>query len=961
MHNEFDSGSEDVLPKRLRAHLARDFELEGEVGRGGMATVWRATRRRDQSTVAIKVLRPVLAEAVGARRFLREIEIAANTRSEFLVPLEESGQFDGLPYYVMPFIKGESLRQRLLREQQLPIAEVVRIGRGIATALAALHRNGIIHRDVKPENVMLREGHDVLVADYGIARALSSASNEVITSTGIVLGTPAYMSPEQAGGNVVDARTDQYSWGCMIYEMLLGVQPFHGLTSQQVIARHMHDAPPSLRVVRPAIPESLEAVVRKAMGKAPADRFTDFDALIETLDRVDLTDLTPISTSVRRRKRVAVATAAVVAVAAAVWFASTHPDPVEGRVVLFPLQPANSTQSEIAGRVSMVIRDALEDIEPERWVDGFALLNARPGTPSIDAARARSLSRRSRARLFITGTLAPQGAAADSVRVSVTLHDTERGADTTIVAIGSVAAATDVAVRAVVGLLPRLTGLERQINPASLFGRSPDVVSNWLRGEREYRSSRMQTAMTYLRRAIEADSSLAPAAIRGAMTAMWLNNEREATQYVTLAQHHREMLTTRQASFAEALRLYLVGAADSAVVALRHVLDADSTSAEHWMLAGELFLHLQPSVPLDSELVREVPAPVTWPLERWAESAFQRAQRVDSGFTASLPHLAQAAARRADLRTLESLQRRLHAEAADSVSLATLNLAHRCLANRMTRDDWTAATQSAPRVVFFLGVILTGATASTARACGDRAWIALLNGDSDPNRRFAAVVGRFASHASAGAHDSALAVVDSAVASGMNAALGLYILGAAAGIDPGSRADAFVNQLDAAIGTRPAPSLWLLALWSSRTGDTARLEKVRARLEVLKSKNGTRLDTLMAEVVAAYAALARGDTTRALYAFGRLAPRAPTSVVQGSLWESLAAERLVYARLLLATGSSAAAHRTASVFDQPVLYVNPLFLRPSLEIRVEAARALGDDGLRRAAEERLRALGPLTR
>ncbi len=959
--NDSVSNREDVLPERVRAHLEREFVIEGEIGRGGMATVWLATRRRDQAKVAIKVLRPVLAEAVGSRRFLREIEIAAGTRSDLLVPLEESGDAEGLPYYVMPFIDGESLRQRLLREVQLPIDETVRIGRTIALALAELHHDGIIHRDVKPENILLR-GNDVLVADYGIARALTASGVEQITSTGVVVGTPAYMSPEQSGGNDIDARSDQYSWGCVVYEMLVGVQPFQGATTQAVIARHMRETLPSMRVVRPTIPESLEAVVRKAMGKVPADRFATVAGLIEALDGVDLTDVAPLSVA-RRWKPVVAAGAAAVAVAAA-WFAwqQTHPPLDPGRVALFPFQAADSAWRSEANRVSILARSALEDIEPQRWIDGGSLARAGENGPSIEPRRAAALTRRARARYYVIGTLEHRrGATAgspESVRVSVRLHDLERELDTTIVADGAAAAVSDVAIGAMVGLLPRLTGLERQINSASLFGRAPAVVSNWLRGEREYRSSRMQSAIDYVERAVGADSSLAPAAIRGAMAAMWLNDERLASQLVSLAQRHHEMLSTRQAVFAEALRLYLTGAADSAVVAVRRVLALDSTSAEPWMLTGEIYLHLQATVPLDSELVRAVPVPVTLPLESWAETAFRRALSVDSGFTPPLPHLAQAAARRADVATVESLEARLRNAGADSASVATLELARRCLASRMTAAEWSDAVRAAPRAAFYLGATLSGATALLARDCAESAWSALLRYDSEPSRLFSAVVARFGMLAAAGSDDAALTLVDSVVAAGMNAALGLYVVGASAGIDPGTRADAFIAQLDAAIDSRPAPSLWLLTLWSAHTGDTTRLQKVRARLERLKAANGTRLDTLMAGVVAAYQTLGRHDTTAALRAFGALSPRVPTSVLQGSLWELLASERLVYARLLLASGQPAFAHRIASMFDQPGHYLNPLFLRPSLEIRAEAARRLGDERLRREAESRLRQLVP---
>jgi hypothetical protein len=958
-----DSEHEDVLPERLRVHLEGQFVIEEEVGRGGMATVWRARRKSDNAAVAIKVLRPALAEAVGSRRFLREIEIAGNTQSPFLVPLEASGQFGGLSYYVMPFIDGGSLRQRIVRDRELPIAEAVRIGRDIAAALAALHRDGIIHRDVKPENILLRNGREVMVADYGIARALTASTNEVITSTGVVVGTPAYMSPEHANGDPVDARSDQYAWGCVVYELLLGVPPFHGATSSAIIARHRHDPPPSLRTVRSTIPESLEAVVTKAMAKSPADRFASVDELLETLDRVDLGDLDSLSTVARRWRRAATVAGigAVVGVAAWAAWRSAHPALDPNRVAFFPLVSLDSALNGEAARISAVVRSVLEDIEPDRFVDGAPRLEPAERSLPMDVTRSSAIARRFRARYVVGGTIRRTPGHPDSVQVAVTLRDLERGGDTTVVSRGTESTLRDVAVSVMVGLLPRLTGLERQINPASLVGRSPTAVSNWLRGEREYRSFRIHAALNHLRLAIAADSSLAPAAIRGAMAAMWANDEREASQLVAIAQRHGSMLSTRQAAFAQALRLYLSGRADSTVMAVRNVLAADSTWAEPWMLLGEAFLHLQPAVPLDTQLLRAVPPPVTWPLESWAQDAFRRSRLVDPGFLAPVAHLAEAAARHGDVRGLDTLLTRLRAAGSDSAPVAFLALARRCLTSAPTPADWVATARSQSGAVLEMGIVLSGATSSRARACADGAWAGLQQVASAPNEAFAALVARFGSFAAAAAPGAALALVDSAVAGGNNAALGLYVVGAAAGIDPGTRVDAFIAQLDAAIESRPAPSLWLLALWSARSADTIRLSRVRARLETLLAANGSRLDKLMTGVVDAYQSLARGDTATALRAFAALSPSAPTTVLQGSLWESLAAERLTYARLLLATGAPAAAHRVASVFDQPGLYVNALFLRPSLEVRAQAARALGDQVLWRAADERLRQLSSVPR
>jgi serine/threonine protein kinase len=277
-------GVNEPLPAALVAEITSRYILEREIGRGGAAIVWSAIRRADGRPVAIKLLRPVLAQAVGAQRFLREIRIASAVTSSALVPLEEAGEVDGLPYYVMPLAEGGSLRDRLKSERSLHIAEAVAITRTIAQALAALHAAGFVHRDIKPENVLLGKHGEARLADYGIAHAITAAAKDDLTSTGVVLGTPPYMSPEQAGGGPLDGRSDVYSLGCLLYEMLAGEPPFHGANPQAVLARHMHEAPPSLRVVRSAVPDALEALTMQMLAKVPADRFDNGNEVIAALD-----------------------------------------------------------------------------------------------------------------------------------------------------------------------------------------------------------------------------------------------------------------------------------------------------------------------------------------------------------------------------------------------------------------------------------------------------------------------------------------------------------------------------------------------------------------------------------------------------------------------------------------------------------------------------------------------------
>src|SRR6478735_7816208 len=215
---------------RLRDALAGSYVLDRELGRGGMSSVFLAQDLKHDRWVAIKVLHPELAASMGPDRFLQEITLAARLNHPHILPLFDSGNADGLLYYVMPYVEGESLRERLDREQQLPIDETIRHGRAIASALDYANRQGIVHRDVKPENVMLFEG-EAMVMDFGIAKAVSSAGSETLTQTGMMVGTPAYVSPEQAAGaESLDGRSDQYSLACMLYEMLTGERPFSGAT-----------------------------------------------------------------------------------------------------------------------------------------------------------------------------------------------------------------------------------------------------------------------------------------------------------------------------------------------------------------------------------------------------------------------------------------------------------------------------------------------------------------------------------------------------------------------------------------------------------------------------------------------------------------------------------------------------------------------------------------------------------
>jgi serine/threonine-protein kinase len=275
--------SDQSINERLQAALADRYRIERELGAGGMATVYLAHDPRHNRKVAIKVLHPELAAILGAERFLKEIEVTANLQHPHILPLFDSGEADGLLYYVMPCVEGESLQEKLEREKQLSIEESIAIADAVAKALDYAHRRDVIHRDIKPANILLHEEQPV-VSDFGIALAVSAAGGRRLTETGLSMGTPEYMSPEQAAGErTLDARSDLYSLGCVVYEMLLGEPPHTGPTAQSIIAKVITDEPRRITKLRKTVPGHVEYAVHRALAKLPADRFSTASEFAEAL------------------------------------------------------------------------------------------------------------------------------------------------------------------------------------------------------------------------------------------------------------------------------------------------------------------------------------------------------------------------------------------------------------------------------------------------------------------------------------------------------------------------------------------------------------------------------------------------------------------------------------------------------------------------------------------------------
>ncbi len=441
--------SPSAIPPRLAAALADRYRLERELGRGGMATVYLAQDLRHTRSVALKVLHPELAQALGPERFLREIQIAARLQHAHILPLFDSGTADGLPYYAMPYIEGESLRARMTRERQLDLTDALRISREIAAALGHAHAQGIVHRDIKPENILLTREGSVLVADFGIARAAAAAGVEKLTETGLSLGTPAYMSPEQAAGDdQLDGRSDLYALGCVLYEMLAGQPPFTGRTAQAILARHAIDPVPSLRTPRPTVSRALAQVITRTLAKVPADRFPTARAFEEALTAAAVApegsgsgdDTATIAVAARRiagrrRRWMFIAAAAVVAIAAVAGLTlrlRRTPATLEpARVMVLPFQ--NRTGDPTLDALGEVAADYIVSGlrgANEAWSSVGEVVDARS---QADGETARKLTR-SGARVLATeagsGSIvlgAYDRAPGDSVQFQSEVLDTRTG------------------------------------------------------------------------------------------------------------------------------------------------------------------------------------------------------------------------------------------------------------------------------------------------------------------------------------------------------------------------------------------------------------------------------------------------------------------------------------------------------------------------------------------------------
>jgi eukaryotic-like serine/threonine-protein kinase len=574
----------------LTAALAERYAVLSELGYGGMATVYLAQDLRHDRRVALKVLRPELASVLGPERFLREVRITAKLQHPHVLTLIDSGEACGFLYYVMPFVEGESLRDRLRLAPRLPLEEALRIAAAAAGALDYAHRQGVIHRDIKPENILLHQG-EAMVADFGIAFVVSGAG-ERLTEVGLSLGTPAYMSPEQAcGAPDLDGRSDIYSLGCVLYEMLAGEPPFTGPSPQVVLARRLTDPVPDLRAVR-EVPEAVERVVSKALARNPTDRFASAAEFARAVN--DATTgpgatarLQAAGSALGRASRgwrpawVARITAGVVVVLAGVWLAvgkARAPAPAVARTRLAVLPFAAPVSGSFAylaeGMVDLLSRN-LNGAEALRTVDPGSVLSAvGRGSGAPDVKRGRAIAHRLGAGLYVLGGVHAVGS---RLRIQALLYDEagespEPAAQATVE--GDSARLFELVDRLSAELLVKRGRGQgaRLAQTAALTTHSLPALRAYLDAERNLRAAQFDSAIAGFQRAVEEDSTFALAYYRLAVSAGWASHMGLSGPAIARALAFGQRLSERERRLLTAFAAFRRGAANDAEQQYRAIL-----------------------------------------------------------------------------------------------------------------------------------------------------------------------------------------------------------------------------------------------------------------------------------------------------------------------------------------------------------------------------------------------------
>jgi tetratricopeptide (TPR) repeat protein/tRNA A-37 threonylcarbamoyl transferase component Bud32 len=639
---------------RLVSALSDRYRIGEQIGRGGMATVYTAYDLKHNRTVAIKVLRPELAAALGIERFLREIQIAARLRHPHIIPLFDSGQIPAtgdspaVLYYIMPRIEGESLRSLLDRQGALPISLAIKIASEVADALDSAHQAGIVHRDIKPENILLEGGH-ALVADFGISRALTALREEGspsvnLTETGSAIGTPAYMSPEQIEGRPdVSGKSDVYSLACVLYEMLSGKAPYTAPTPTAVAARHFIDPVPLVRQARPDVPVAIEQALLRGMAKSTDDRFAtagDFNAAIREGESGAVPAIP------RRRSRAMVfSVLAVLALAGAFAFfrlsQKAAPTVNSSTLAILPFSVQGPDTLQLGEGMVTLLSTKMDGAGDLRTVDGRALLSylEMEKVGVLDPVRARRIAQHFSAGMFILGEVVALGS---RLQVTARLYDHDENSEArTATEDGDISTVFEMVDRLAAKLLAERAGNLGELDQvAGVSTKSLPAFRAYLDGESAMRTGKFDEAMAAYQRATEADSNFALAWYRLSIAAQWLTRDDLMRQAASRAERLSSHLPDR---FQQLLRATVAGNEGDLPAAERIYRGITGTypdDIEAWLQLAELLFH---SGPWQGRNVRES-------MEPW-----RRAMALEPDNLIPLIHLARIAAGDRDTALLDTL------------------------------------------------------------------------------------------------------------------------------------------------------------------------------------------------------------------------------------------------------------------------------------------------------------------
>jgi serine/threonine-protein kinase len=662
--------------ERLQAALADRYEIEREIGEGGMATVFLALDRRHGRKVAIKVLKPELALVLGPERFEHEIAVAARLSHPSILPLFDSGDAGtgeigegNLLYYVMPYVEGDSLRERIASQIQLPIPEAVRIAKQVAAALGHAHAHGFVHRDIKPANILLM-GDQAVVADFGIACAFGPRDSARLTSTGLTLGTPSYMSPEQVSSDAaLDGRSDLYALGCVLFEMLIGEPPFGGPTAQVIMARHAVQPVPSLRAVRHTIPPELEHAVHTLLAKTPADRYQtaeEFIAALETPTTLPRTVALPARPSSvwrhRLRKALPLITAGLVVLLAATQLVPWLRRDVRGTAALDPnlvailpfrlVGASTPATANLASGISELLYVRLPgDVGPRAVYPATvatALKRRGQDEASLGMKDALELARSLGAGRLLLGQIgSPEG----QLVLSATLYGVPGGNEIarTRDITGPADSLLPMVDRLAAELLSRGAG-ESEQRLSDLVTTNLSALRAYLAGKQAFSRGRYTEAARQFNAALDIDSTFALAALGLTTTGAFVRTE-GATRGKPLAWAARDKLGPRDRIFLTALlgpRYPAQSSEREHLDAWEDVVESQVDRVEPWHQLGEVLLHAGSWLG------------ITGTRER-AKAAFARALALDSTFAPSLAHTLDIAAQEGDTAAVRTLSARYFA------------------------------------------------------------------------------------------------------------------------------------------------------------------------------------------------------------------------------------------------------------------------------------------------------------